>query len=41
MSHAVQDVAVNWPLRLLGGGKAAEETLLICTVGANSAVDFR
>lgn len=40
-AHAIKDVTVQWPLRLMGGGKAAEDTSLFCMLGAKSAFEFR
>lgn len=39
--HLVQDVEVEWPLRVMGGGETAEDTILMSLLGANSAVIFR
>ena len=40
-SHEARDVAVRWPLRIVGGGDAAAETVLQCPRGADAALDFR
>ncbi|KAK9813155.1 hypothetical protein WJX72_009933 [[Myrmecia] bisecta] len=41
-THIAQDVAIPWPLQLLGGGSMPESTVLTCPKGADAAaLDFR
>lgn len=40
-SHEARDVTVRWPLRIVGGGDAAADTVLHCPRGADAALDFR
>ena len=39
--HFIGNVAVDWPLRLMGGGQAPEDTSLCCPVGAEFAINYR
>ena len=39
--HVVADVYIPWPLHLVGGGMAAEDTILRCQDSNDSALDFR
>lgn len=39
--HAIADVALPWPLHLLGGGSRPEDTVLVCPRGADTGLDFR
>lgn len=39
--HDVSDVVVPFPLHIMGGGSAPEQTLLTCARGADTALDFR
>ena len=39
--HEARDVAVRWPLRIVGGGDAPADTVLHCPRGADAALDFR
>ncbi|KAK9811565.1 hypothetical protein WJX72_005999 [[Myrmecia] bisecta] len=40
-THIAQDVAIFWPLQLLGGGSKPESTVLTCPKGEASALVFR
>ncbi len=39
--HEARDVAVRWPLRIVGGGAAPADTVLHCPRGADAALDVR
>lgn len=39
--HDAHDVVIPWPLKLVGSGHAAEDTLLVCPKGPEAALDFR
>ena len=40
-SHDARDVVIPWPLKLMGSGIDAEETLILCPKGPDAALDFR
>lgn len=40
-SHDACDVVIPWPLKLMGSGADAEETLIVCPKGPDAALDFR
>lgn len=40
-AHNARDVVIPWPLKLIGSGAAAEDTLLLCPKGPEAALDFR
>ena len=39
--HDAHDVVIPWPLKLIGSGRDAEDTILLCPKGPNAALDFR
>jgi len=39
--HDAHDVVILWPLKLVGSGNVAEDTLLVCPKGPEAALDFR
>lgn len=39
--HDAHDVVILWPLKLVGSGNVAEDTILVCPKGPEAALDFR
>ena len=39
--HDAHDVVIPWPLKLIGSGADAEDTLILCPKGPYAALDFR
>ena len=39
--HNAHDVVIPWPLKLIGSGADAEDTVLLCPKGPDAALDFR
>ena len=39
--HDAHDVVIPWPLKLIGSGADAEDTVILCPKGPDAALDFR
>ena len=39
--HHAHDVVIPWPLKLIGSGADAEDTVILCSKGPDAALDFR
>lgn len=39
--HHAHDVVIPWPLKLIGSGADAEDTVVLCSKGPDAALDFR
>ena len=39
--HDAHGVVITWPLKLLGSGTDAEDTMILCPKGPDAALDFR
>lgn len=39
--HHAHDVVIPWPLKLVGSGADAEDTMILCSKGPDAALDFR
>ena len=39
--HDARDVVIPWPLKLIGSGADAEDTVILCPKGPDAALEFR
>lgn len=39
--YQVSDVAVPWPVHIMGGGDFPGDVVLVCRKGADTVLDFR